>query len=197
MLTELQAVNRMLAALPLAQVSSLTSPKNPATVEAITTLSESRRWFLLFGWEFNREEQIELTPNGSNEIALPATYMSVRYRDDHRTIKKIVQRGAKLYNATDHTYTFTDPVKVDVLVDIDFEDMPDAAQEAVVAEAALRLKRKLAPDSQSLQALYLHAQQAMTNARIAEQRSGKFHVADDLLSASTILRPQRRRGPFL
>ena len=197
MLTSLQAVNRMLAAVPIAQVSSLSLPKDPVTVQAIEVLSEARRWFLLFGWEFNREDEIELTPNVSDEIDLPSTYMSIETVTYHRLEKRIVQRGAKLYNATDHTFTFDGPVKINALIDVAFEDMPDAAQEAVVAEAARRLKYLISPEATALRALSEIAQMAFTNARVSEQRSGNFNAKDDYLVATSTLRTQRRRGPYV
>jgi len=188
----------MLSAVPLGTVSSLTGPQDPVTAQAITVLDEARRWFLQFGWEFNREYDIELKPDSiSSEITLPANYTSVVYRDKHRLSKQVIQRGNRMYDATGHTYSFSSPIHVDVLVDLPLEEFPESAKEAVAADAALRLKRRVAPDPVVLQALAADAQQAFTNARIAEQRAGKFNVLDDPLMSRIIERPQYRRGPFL
>jgi hypothetical protein len=47
-----------------------------------------------------------------------------------------VQRGLRLFNKTDNTYTFTSPVTVDLVEGLDFEDMPSSARMYITIKAA-------------------------------------------------------------
>ena len=197
MLTELEAVNRMLSAIPLGSVSSLSSPLDPVASQAVVVLAESRRWFLQMGWEFNREIDVTLSPNASNEIEVPHNYMAVRFTDKPRDLRQVIQRGNRMYDRTNKTYTFTEDIHVDVLVDLPFTEIPAVAQEAIAAEAALRLKRLMNPEDIAVRAMASHAAQAFTNAKFEEQRSGKFYASDDPQTYGIITRPTYRRGPYL
>ena len=197
MLTELEAVNRMLSAIPLGSVSSLSSPLDPVASQAVVVLAESRRWFLQMGWEFNREIDVTLSPNASNEIEVPHNYMAVRFTDRPRDLRQVIQRGTRMYDRTNKTYTFTEDIHVDVLVDLPFTEIPAVAQEAIAAEATLRLKRLMAPEDVAVRALASHAAQAFTNAKFEEQRAGKFFASDDPQTYGIISRPNYRRGPYL
>ena len=65
-----------------------------------------------------------------------------------------VKRGNYLFNMTEDTYSFKEPVEVEVIYGVEFDDLPDCFKEYVTAKAAIDFQARYFSDasvSQDLQ----------------------------------------------
>jgi hypothetical protein len=134
--TELEAVNEMLNAIGEGQVSSL-DLGNADVQQCVRLLRDHSRKVQKRGWWFNRDEDFELTPDGDGYLVLPSNTLKVDPSAEDRHEKPWVQRGLKLYDPVDHTFVFTEVVKVDLVTGLPWDDLPQTARDFITASAGL------------------------------------------------------------
>jgi len=131
--SKLDAVNTMLSAIGEAPVSSLSSGLIDAEV-AETILNTVDREVQSMGWHFNTDLNKSFAQTPAGEILLPADIL----RAD-ATLKanapNLVQRGLKMYDRTNHTFIVGTDVALDVVVQLNFDDLPEVAKRYVVLRA--------------------------------------------------------------
>lgn len=133
--TELEAINMMLEAIRSGPVSTLVNPTSVRVVKAIDILKRECRAIQVDGCSFNTDLGYKLTPDVSDEIVLPTNSLRVDPVGQYNTLG-YVERGGKLYDSYNHTYTFTDQVTADVILLLPFDTLPEHARAAIVAIAA-------------------------------------------------------------
>jgi len=155
---ELDAVNRILVSAQLQPVSSLSSPDRLVS-KAIQILEDTNLRKLERGWDFNTDYSYPLAPTAS-EFPVPTTPWSVlalHIARENSNGKHIVVRDGKLWDKTNHTSTFTeDEFKADITWAIDFDDLPLAFQECVVASASTRFAVEVSADPAIAQQLLMY-----------------------------------------
>ena len=135
-MTEIDAVNRMLRyieELPIPiDVAIDDLPEGHEAVQARVILSETNReeqesnyWFNMFN--------VTYKPNDSGYISMPNNVISLIGDDDYRV------EGNDLYDVDNKTKLFTEDVDLDVLLEVDFTDLPSVFQTYVVLKAAQEL----------------------------------------------------------
>jgi hypothetical protein len=134
--TELEAVNEMLNAIGEGQVSSL-DLGNADVQQCVRLLRDHSRKVQKRGWWFNRDEDFELTPDGDGYLVLPSNTLKVDPSAEDRHEMPWVQRGLKLYDPVDHTFVFTEVVKVDLVTGLPWDDLPQTARDFITASAGL------------------------------------------------------------
>jgi hypothetical protein len=165
--TELDAVNQILSSVGQAPVTTL-DLQNPEVSIVLTTLREVNKQVQSEGWMFNIERGYEMTPDSTtNEIAYPSNMLGMDANEDsHKGDIDVVRRQGKLYDRLNHTYTFTESIKVDVLWLFDFTDVPPPIQAYITARAARMCATKMVGD-QEINKL-LAEQEIMTRAAAVE-----------------------------
>jgi hypothetical protein len=145
--TELDAVNQILSSVGQAPVTTL-DLQNPEVSIVLNTLREINRQVQAEGWIFNTEREYELTPDSeTNQILYPFNMLQIDTNHTyHKNKYDVVKRGNKLYDRLHHTYTFTDPIKADVVWYFDFTDVPAAIQTYITARAARMCATKMVGD---------------------------------------------------
>ena len=123
--TKLEAVNVCLTNIGEAPVASLTGLQVDAQV-ASSIIDEVSREVQSNGWHWNTEVHT-ISPNISNQILLPANTLRVDTVEKDRSLD-VVQRGMKLYDRKDNTYTFTGALRLHLTVALDFNEIPEAAR---------------------------------------------------------------------
>jgi hypothetical protein len=68
-------------------------------------------------------------------LLLPATQLRVDTTKEFGHYD-VVARGSKLYNRKDHTFVFTEPLKVEMVLLMEFEELPEAARNYISIKAA-------------------------------------------------------------
>lgn len=132
-ITKLNAVNIVLSNIGQAPVTSLAT-LNPAAKLAEQILDEISLSTQAEGWVFNTEQDYPFTPNTDKEIIIPANVLAldfVSFGD-----KNTVQRGGKLYDKRNHTYSFDDIVHGKVTWLFDFVDLPEVFKNYISMRAA-------------------------------------------------------------
>lgn len=133
--TKLEAVNSMLGHIgeaPVNTISNATALPISASV-AVSVLDETSREVQLQGWHFNTEVDVELTPDPSGNINIPSNAVGV---DTVDTTLDVTQRGARLYNRKERTYTFSSPVKVHVTYLFDWDELNEHARRYITLRAS-------------------------------------------------------------
>lgn len=165
--TELDAVNQILSSVGQAPVTTL-DLQNPEVAIVLNTLREVSRMVQAEGWTFNTERNYELTPDtNTKEILFPTNALSIdTYRYQHYSDYDPVRRNGKLYDRLGHTYQWQEPIKVDIVWQFDFTDLPPALQAYITARAARMCATKMIGDRE-INAL-LQEQELMTRAAAME-----------------------------
>lgn len=135
--TKLETVNVMLSSIGERPVASLESGLVDAEM-AETILASVDRDAQGMGWWFNRDIRRKFTPDENGEIELPYNSLKADAVAESSN-KDIVQRGFKLYDSYNHTFNIKDNydyIYVDLIVQIDFNDLPEVAKRYVGLKAA-------------------------------------------------------------
>jgi hypothetical protein len=139
-LTELEAVNAMLAGIGEAPVNSLPNFGVSEAFIAASTLHNTSRALQQRGWDFNCEADYPLALDTAGAIQLPQNTLKV---DVTSSTDAIVQRGSRLYNKTTHSYVFTDSVKAEITFFLAFEEIPQSARTYITVKAARDFAKKV------------------------------------------------------
>jgi len=181
LLTELEAVNRMLSTIGEDPLDAIQEDDVDAQV-VLSQLRLTSKELQAKGYSFNREESVTFTPTTENEIVLPSNILKASPTNQNI---KLVQRGQRMYNKSTHDFTITAPVLMDVVYLLDWEDLPATAQLYIVAKACFDYSlNQVGSDSQSGQLKEL-AESALVNFQIAEDSSEDFSYMNPSTSYSS------------
>lgn len=133
--TELDAVNTMLSVIGESPVNSIQDTGLVDAVIAVQVLHETMRQVQEIGWSWNSDEAYQLVPTFPfpGEVYLPANTLSA---DPSDPSKDYIQRGTKLYDKGNQTFLFSEPVKVDIVRLLEFDEIPQAARQYIMVRAA-------------------------------------------------------------
>ena len=149
--TMLEAVNELLTAIGTVPVNTLDAPGSSDVAIAKDTIESVSRETQSRGWWFNTEFSRSFVPS-NNEITVPAHVLSVRpSRGTHAVnpeTKQFVLKGDKLFSPIEQSFTFTDSVKADVTVLLDFDHLPESARRFITVRAARVFQTKVLGDDQ-------------------------------------------------
>lgn len=178
--SKLDAVNEMLASIGQSPINSLSGSIPKDAARAVTALDTCLRQFLTKGWSFNTDDNYTLTPDGSNNILVPAGAMHVDpiYETDDY-VMRWDSGVAKLYDLEERTYTIDSPVDVKIIWSREFEEIPQHARSYVHMKAA----RKFQTQVVGSQILYAYTkeeeQEAQDVFKRIENRSKKRNMLRD------------------
>lgn len=133
--TLLQAINTMLSAVGEPPVNALTTQRADSLI-AQTILEEVCREVLTYGWHFNSEDKIVLSPeSGTNYIYVSDSVVRIDMDVAYQTYDVVI-RGNRLYNRVTNSYEFFEPITVQRVILMDFDEMPETAKRYVTIRAA-------------------------------------------------------------
>lgn len=131
LMSELEAVNKVLAVAGDTPVQSLEDGYQQAIL-ARKILERMSRKVQSMGWWFNEEECVELVPNTFGQITLATNCISAVVNNDDGSI---IQRGNRMYNREDRTYTFTENLDVNLILALEWNELPQVAREFITDAA--------------------------------------------------------------
>jgi hypothetical protein len=100
------------------------------------------------GWHWNRETH-DLSPDVNGYLVLPANTLRVDTINDDKPID-VIQRGLRLFDRTANSYVFDQTLTLEIIVALDYEDLPFAAKNFITYRAA-RMFEQRALGSETLQ----------------------------------------------
>ena len=183
-LSELQAVNVLLQVIGQAPVSSLTGEVGTDVSIACNTLSHASREVQMQGWSFNRDYNVELSPNTSGNIPVATNVLMIDGYDHTDPEVDVVIRTNKLWDRYNNTFTFTNAIKAEVTYLISWDDLPAHAQWFIVNSAALTMGDNLEGSNE----LHRFGLQSKTQAWFT------FRKAEGLTEDANLLRGHRSAG---
>jgi hypothetical protein len=173
--SELEAVNTMLNTIGEAPVNTLVNMTSVDALAALSVLQSVNRGVQVEGWFFNTEYDYPLVPDLDNNLPLPTNLMSV---DSSEVSNKhdLVQRGSRAYDRKNHTYTFTDTVKCNLILLLPFEEIPEAARNYITLRASRILQDRLL-GSDSLHGMNREDEYlALTSLRLIESQNADYNI---------------------
>lgn len=184
--TELEAVNTMLNTIGEAPVNTLVNMTSVDAITALSILQSVNREVQSQGWFFNSEANYPLTPNQNGELVLPTNTMSVDSNDDVYK-HDLVQRGGRAYDRLNHTYIFELPVKCDLILLLQFDEIPEAARRYITIRAS-RVFQDRVLGSDSLHRMNREDEyQALTTLRLMESETADYNILTGNNDVSRIL----------
>jgi hypothetical protein len=145
-LSELEAVNLMLATIGESPVSTLDTSGDLHISMAVQFLYDTSREVQTVGYHFNYEEKYPLALNVNYELVIPSNALSLDVSDEFSYAYDVVQRGSRMYDRKNHTYTFDKPIKVDITFFLPWSDLPQPARQYIAIQAARRFQRRVQGD---------------------------------------------------
>lgn len=140
--TELDAVNVCLANIGESPVSAITGDITVDAALARDLVRQVTREVQAHGFYWNTEISYTLLPNTAKNIVLPANVLSVDTTDNDMA-KDLVARGRLLYDRVNHTYKFDDPVVVDLVVALSFDELPEIARRFITIRSARMFQERI------------------------------------------------------
>ena len=133
--TKLEATNVMLTAIGESPVNTITSSTTTDVSIAIQILDNVSREVQSVGWHFNTDTNYLLAKNSSNQIVLPTNCL--RVDNSHKDADlDLVERGRKLWDRENHTYTITKDIRVNITWFLEFTELPETARRYITIRAA-------------------------------------------------------------
>lgn len=124
--TRLAAVNSMIFSLGESGVDTIDPPPNTDAINALNVLDQTDLLIQDRGWHWNREDKYPLTRDSAGSLLLPNNTMRVVAA--YGSCTDVVQRGSKLYDRANHTSVFTEDLKVDLIVRLPWDELPQSAR---------------------------------------------------------------------
>jgi len=173
--SELEAVNTMLNTIGEAPVNTLVNMTSVDALAALSVLQSVNRGVQVEGWFFNTEYDYPLVPDIDNNLPLPINLMSV---DSSEVSSKhdLVQRGSRAYDRKNHTYTFTETVKCDLILLLAFDEIPEAARNYITLKASRILQDRLLGSDSLHQMNREDEYQALTSLRLIESQNADYNI---------------------
>ena len=163
----LSAVNSVLGSIGQSPVQRL-EYKNPEISFVANILKEVNSDVQNEGWVFNREDYVEFLPSDdNNEIPIPDNILRLDVSAG-QTIRttNVVRRQGKLYDKYHHTFSFSHPIKCDVVYLLEFQDLPQVFKRYITYRASVRAASQLVNNAEL--AKLLAGQEAYSRAACME-----------------------------
>lgn len=136
-MTKLDAVNHILRVVGLPAVPALDTGGASRAAEAERILDEEELRVQSERWNYNTRTNVTLTPNGSNQIAVPANVIEI-WPDQGDRRRNLVQTGGLLYDADENTSTFDGTIKASYTLRYEFDCIPYRVRRLIAETAARR-----------------------------------------------------------
>jgi hypothetical protein len=140
--TELDAVNTLLEAIGADPVSSLSVSVDSDVTIARRIITETLREVQSQGWDFNTDLKYSMTRTVDNEYVIPSNMIAVDVSDDHPDVRATFRAG-KLWDQTNHTFTWDKDLTFNVTWLFPFEELPEAARHYITMKAARKFQGRV------------------------------------------------------
>jgi hypothetical protein len=194
--TKLDAVNLMLASIGQSPVNTLSGSLPKDVNKAVVALDSALREVLTQGWSFNSDYEYEMTPDGTNRIAVPAASLQIdpTYGEDFvPRYDSSAPAGMFLYDRTQRSFNdHTGDVKVNIVWAYEFEQIPQHARQYVATKAARKFQSGIMASAILHQFTRDDESEAYATFRRVEKRQKKYNVNKYSVALHRHRNPTRR-----
>jgi hypothetical protein len=179
MLTKLESVNQILAGIGEYPVNTIedTAYMTADTIKAIAKIDTVSKQVQAKRWKFNYEENYNFSPNLAGEIELPVNILRIDCL--HSIDRYLVQRGLKLYDNYNHTYIINRTVDANILVYLNFEDLPYSAQNYITIRAKREFQEEVLTSETISKLQFNQEEDAWKTLLQEEEITQKFNIFID------------------
>jgi hypothetical protein len=186
-MTELEAVNFLLATIGESPVNTVENPGNIDAANARARIREISRSTQNKGWHWNTDEGFRLAPNEQGEVVLPGNTLRV-YTVYPDWDLDLVVRGKRLYDRRNHTYNINRTVRVDLVRFLAFDEIPEAARWYITVTAARVFQEKTLGSEQLAKFTRDDERNAWLDILVEETETAKYNVFTDSNFAAEMIR---------
>jgi hypothetical protein len=176
--TTLEAVNQCLFAIGESPVNTVEDSGLVDAVVALRTLGNVSREVQQKGWHWNTEINFSLAPDTDGFLQLPASTLKVDSVGSDQSVD-VVQRGNRLYDRANHTYVFSRPLTVELVVMLAFEEIPEAARNYIALRAARRFQQNSVGSTELAGFQSNDEVRALVDLQNAEAETQDYRMLDD------------------
>lgn len=174
--TELEAVNTIIGALGEMPLSSLEDSLNVDAINAYRILQTTNRQQQARGWSFNIHEDYVLNPDSmTGRIKWAENFLFLRGTEG----TKYTKQGDYVYDFTNKTANFTQPITVTAIFLMPLEELPDALRNFIVAKAALTFQIRYLGEPNLTQSLQEDVQEAWQALQEYELDTNDYSLLDN------------------
>ena len=184
--SELDAVNTMLTTIGEAPVASLEVSGLSDVAIAKQVLAEVSRAVQTKGWYFNTEKEYPLSPTMEGYLLPPSNTLRVDSNKEYSDVD-VVMRGTKLYNLKEHTNIFTKTIKVDLVILLPFDELPEAARYYITIRASRIFQKRVLGSEAIEQFTQSDEGIALATLKEAEVDTGDYNMFNGSYSVASIL----------
>jgi hypothetical protein len=192
MTTDLEAVNTMLACVGESPIESLLGDLTANVQIAVDLLRKTSRGIQAAGYHFNSEEDFELSRATDGTVTLPGNTLDVDLTVEEGQVD-LVQRGLKLYDRKNHTYTFSFNPHVDIIFFLAWDELNEPSRQYIMITAARLYQDQTVGSQEHHQFALLDEQKAQIVFEQSDARNEDANIFDSEDMASIV----RRRRPRL
>ncbi len=135
MTTQLEAVNKMLACVGESPIETLLGELTANVQIAVDLLRDTSRELQSGQWNFNTEEDFELSRATDGTVTLPGNTLDCDLTLENGQVN-IVQRGLRLYDKSNHTYVFQSNPRVDIVFFLSWDELNEPTRNYIKIRAA-------------------------------------------------------------
>lgn len=125
--TKLQAINTILSTVGEPPINALTAQRADSLI-AQSILDEVCREVQSYGWQFNTEDNVELTPEDATGYIYIGESIVRCDMDRQYTNYDIIIRANRLFNRVNNSFSFAEKILTTQVQLMDFDDMPEVAK---------------------------------------------------------------------
>lgn len=210
-MTYLEAVNRMLSFVGAGRVAD-PNVNHPLVTKARALLDQRATALMKRGWWFNRVYAVDHVPDAQGNITFGKNVLSFALWNPNiaRTAyfssndpsildsaaitryPKLTKRGGRLFDAVRNSFTFEETMVLNINQELDWEDMPDSAQDYIVYDAGGEFVSDELSDTAKENKLNQKKDFAWTELRTEEINTSNTNVFD----SPRVQGARRGRRPF-
>lgn len=172
----LTAINTMLSHIQQAPISSLSGNKTARVLMAENLLDIQTKAVQMLSYDFNKLENFPLYPNEENEIILPKNVLKVDVCKSFFDGNRYVQRGNRLYNKTLNTYKIGRYLEVNIILELNFDELPEPVKWYVIMQAANKFVSQIKDDKNKVAYTQQEVFEAKQTLDEYEAECGKYNI---------------------
>lgn len=185
--TRLQAINTMLSAIGEPPVNSLNSLRADSNI-AEQILDETSRETQSYGWHFNTEYDVTMTPDSEGYLIVPSSIVRVDTNPQKHPELDITQRGDKLFDRATNSYKFSSSILVNRTIMLEFEDLPEPARRYIMIRAARIFGDRMVGSEKHHAYTGQDEMAALAKMREFENDTADYSIFDDYSTLSVVNR---------
>ena len=193
--TKLDAVNLMLASIGQSPVNTLTGTLPKDVNKAVVALDSALREVLTQGWSFNSDTEYDMSVDGTNRIAVPASSLQIdpTYGQDFvPRYDSSAPAGMFLYDRDKNSFNeFQTTVKVDIVWAFEFEQIPQHARQYIATKAARKFQSGIMASAVLHQFTRDDESEAYATFRRVEKRQKKYNLVKHSVALNRNRNPRR------